>query len=60
MNKRLQLLSVEKRRKAFQKIKKRVIKRYPNASTRTNSDGKFYLTDGLGGVVGEGVRGDLS
>jgi len=53
MNKKLQLLSVEKRRKAFQKIKKRVLKRYPNASTKTNSDGRFYLTDGFGGVIGE-------
>ena len=53
MNKRLQLLPVEKRRKAFQKIKKKVLKRYPNASTHTNSDGKFYLTDGFGDVIGE-------
>ena len=52
MNKRLRELPVEKRRKEFQKIKKKVLKRYPNASTQANTDGKFYLTDGVGGVVG--------
>ena len=53
MNKRLQSLSIEGRRKAFQKIKKKVLKRYPNASTQRNSDGKYYLTDGFGNAVGE-------
>ena len=53
MNKRLYDLPVEQRRKAFQKIKRRVLKRYPNATTRTNSDGRFYLTDGYGNVIGE-------
>ena len=53
MNKRLHGLPVEKRQKEFQKIKKRVLKRFPNAKTQANSDGRFYLTDGYGGVVGE-------
>ena len=53
MNKRLYDLPVEQRRKAFQKIKRRVLKRYPNATTKTNSDGRFYLTDGYGNVIGE-------
>ena len=53
MNKKLHDLSVERRRKEFQKIKKKVLKKYPNASTRANSDGKFYITDGYGGVVGQ-------
>ena len=53
MNKKLYDLPVEKRQKEFQKIKKKVLKRYPNASTRANIDGKFYITDGYGGVVGE-------
>jgi len=53
MNKKLRELPIEKRRKEFQKIKKKVLKRYPNASTQANSDGRFYLTDGFGGVVGE-------
>ena len=48
MNKRLYELPVEKRRKEFQKIKKRVLKKFPNATTQANSDGKFYLTDGFG------------
>ena len=48
MNKRLYDLPVEKRQKEFQKIKKRVLKRYPNATTQANSDGRFYLTDGYG------------
>ena len=50
MNKRLYDLPVEKRQKEFQKIKKRVLKRYPNATTQANSDGRFYLTDEYGGV----------
>ena len=53
MNKRLYDLPVERRRKEFQKIKKKVLKRYPNATTRVNSDGRFYITDGHGGVIGE-------
>ena len=32
---------VERRRKEFQKIKKKVLKRYPNATTQANSDGKI-------------------
>ena len=36
MNKKLYDLPVEKRQKEFQKIKKRVLKRYPNAKTQTN------------------------
>ena len=53
MNKRLYGVPVEMRRKAFQKIKKKVLKRYPHATTQTNNDGRFYLTDGYGSVIGE-------
>ena len=53
MNKRLQNLSVEKRRKEFQKIKKKVLKKFPNATTQANSEGKYYLSDGFGGRIGE-------
>jgi len=53
MNKRLYDLPVEQRRKMFQKIKRRVLKKYPNATTKTNNDGRFYLTDGYGSVIGE-------
>ena len=53
MNKKLYDLPVEKRQKEFQKIKKRVLKRFPNATTRGTLDGKFYISDGYGGVVGE-------
>ena len=53
MNKRLYDLPVEKRRKEFQKIKKRVLKKFPNATTQGTVDGRFYISDGLGGVVGE-------
>jgi hypothetical protein len=53
MNKRLYDLPVEKRRKEFQKIKRKVLKKYPNATTRANTDGTFYLSDGYGGVIGE-------
>ena len=53
MNKKLYDLPVEKRQKEFQKIKKRVLKKYPNAATRGTTDGKFYISDGYGGVVGE-------
>ena len=53
MNKKLYDLPVERRRKEFQKIKKKVLKQYPDASTRANSSGKFYITDGYGGVIGE-------
>jgi len=53
MNKKLYDLPVEKRQKEFQKIKKRVLKKYPKATTQGTADGRFYLTDGYGGVIGE-------
>jgi hypothetical protein len=52
MNKKLYDLPVEQRQKEFQKIKKRVLKKYPYAATRANSNGKFYVIDGYGGVIG--------
>jgi len=53
MNKKLYDLTVETRQKEFQKIKKKVLKKYPYASTQANIDGTFYLSDGYGGVIGE-------
>ena len=53
MNKRLYDLPVEKRQKEFQKNKKRVLKKYPNATTHGTSCGRFYVSDGYGGTIGQ-------
>ena len=43
----------EKKRKLFQKLKKRVTKAYPNATTSRQSDGRYFVSNGIGGVLGE-------
>ena len=39
-------------KKKFNRLKKKVQKRYPNAETRVDYNGKYYVSDGIGGRVG--------
>jgi hypothetical protein len=38
--------------KKFKSLKRRVLKKYPNAKTKVNSNGEYYITNGEGGVIG--------
>lgn len=38
--------------KKFKSLKRKVLKKYPNASTRIASDGKYYVVTGEGGSIG--------
>lgn len=38
-------------KKKFQSIKKRVLKKYPNAKTQLNKEG-YYVSDGYGSTIG--------
>lgn len=38
--------------KKFKSLKRKVLKKYPNASTRIASDGKYYVVTGNGGSIG--------
>jgi len=42
----------EKKRKLFQKLKKKVTKVYPNASTYRTSDGRYLISSGTDGIIG--------
>ena len=53
MKKELCELSVEKRRKEFQKIKKKVLKRFPHACTHITPNNRYLVSDGEDGIVGE-------
>ena len=35
----------------FKRLKNKVLKKYPNASTQQTSDGKFFVSDGVGNEV---------
>lgn len=37
----------------FKSFKRKVIKKYPNAKMQMNSNGLFYISSGIGTVVGE-------
>ena len=38
--------------KKFKSIKRRVLKKYPNAKTQVNSNGEYFVSDGRGSTVG--------
>ncbi len=40
-------------KKKFLRLKKKVLYKYPNASTKVTPTGKFYVSDGIGSYVGE-------
>ncbi len=35
----------------FKKLKRKVLKKYPNASTQRSSDGKYFVSDGTGNAL---------
>ena len=35
----------------FKRIKKKVLNKFPNASTQRSSDGKFFVSDGVGNAL---------
>jgi len=39
-------------KKKFIRLKKKVLNKYPKAETRITYDGKYYVSDGLGGRIG--------
>jgi len=39
--------------KKFKSLKRRVLKKYPNAKTQINSNGKYYVADGMGSIIGD-------
>lgn len=38
--------------KEFNRYKRAVLKRFPEAKTQMGSDGKYFVSDGCGGIVG--------
>jgi hypothetical protein len=40
-------------KKKFLRLKKKVLNKYPNATTKITNDGKFYVSDGMGSYIGE-------
>lgn len=38
--------------KKFKSIKRRVLKKYPNATTQVNSNGEYFVSDGQGSTIG--------
>tara|TARA_R110000803_G_scaffold59522_2_gene118208 strand:+ start:3301 stop:3597 length:297 start_codon:yes stop_codon:yes gene_type:complete len=41
--------------KKFKSLQRKVLKKYPNATTRMNSTGEYYITNGEGGVIGTDI-----
>lgn len=39
-------------KKKFQSLKRRVLKKYPNATTQVNSQGQYFVSDGCGSTIG--------
>lgn len=39
-------------KKKFNQLKKKVLKKYPNAKTKMDTQGKYYVSDGIGSHVG--------
>src|SRR5210317_319548 len=37
--------------KKFKSLKRRVLKKYPNATTQLNSSGLYYVSDGMGSTI---------
>ena len=35
----------------FKRLKNKVLKKYPNATTQQSSDGKFFVSDGVGNAL---------
>jgi len=40
-------------KKIFNRLKKRILKKFPNAKTQITKEGKYYISDGVGGRIGE-------
>lgn len=40
-------------KKIFNRLKKRVLKKFPNAKTQITKEGKYYISDGMGSRIGE-------
>lgn len=40
-------------KKIFNRLKKRVKKKFPNAETRVTNEGLYYVSDGFGGKIGD-------
>jgi hypothetical protein len=43
---------MEINKKKFQSYKRKVQKKYPNAKTQINSNGQYYVSDGIGSTIG--------
>ena len=43
----------KKQKRQFKGFQRKVRKRYPNAKIQMNTNGKFYISSGVGTVVGE-------
>lgn len=39
-------------KKKFQSLKRKVLKKYPNATTQLNTSGQYYVSDGVGSTIG--------
>jgi hypothetical protein len=40
-------------KKIFNRLKKRVLKKFPKAKTQITNDGRYYISDGFGGYIGD-------
>jgi len=40
-------------KKIFNRLKKRINKKFPKAETRVTRDGMYYVSDGFGGIIGD-------
>jgi hypothetical protein len=40
-------------KKIFNRVKKRVLKKFPTAKTQVTNEGTYYVSDGMGGRIGE-------
>ena len=40
-------------KKIFNRLKKRVLKKFPSAKTQVTTEGTYYVSDGLGSRIGE-------
>jgi uncharacterized membrane protein YhiD involved in acid resistance len=39
-------------KKKFKSLKRKVLKKYPNATTQLNTSGRYYVSDGVGSTIG--------
>lgn len=40
-------------KKIFNRLKKKVLKKFPNAKTQVTNSGQYYVSDGMGGYIGD-------